>query len=350
MGVVLSPVLTRSCVILAVLAAPLALPAAAPAAISTVVTTANPIRAFAYDGSWIGWDAWPDGRCGATGSNTAFGVQSLETARRLIVPDKGLCVRHMAVGGSQVIWNAPRNAFASSTWTTPYAEIFPQPMRDFDTHVPGSAPGGMASDGDTLVETWRQLSSSPSGTVISGGGLERISGYTRTAIPGTGPAAAVQALAGRVAFLPIQVGSLRSHPQTKPIEVRNVMNGALSSTIAPPGTFLSMAFGGGRLAVLLRLDSGQRQIRVYNPDTGALVVTHDVASDVAATIDMSVAGVLFRRGAELRLASLTAARQRSVAMLAHAPAAMGLEGTTIVFAINNSAGQGFVRRLPAPPV
>src|SRR6185503_6777404 len=302
----------------AVLAAALLLPGSARAAL--VLRTADPITAFAHDGSLIAYDTRP-GACRFDRKQTSFGVRNIDTGRRWMIPDKGGCVARIAVGTSQVIWNAPATSARSTTWTTTYGEIFPQPMRAFDGRQGlGAIPLGLASDGPVLVESWMRrdyrdrnacLSGGDCTRLVTGGGVEQISGYGRAGISGTRPAVSVAVNGTLVALLPVVIGSVAQQPyDTDSIEVRDVQSGALRATVSPPGTVISMAMGGGRLAVLVKLVSGAKQIRVYNPQTGALVVSHDVTSDVAAALDVSIAGVLYRRGAELRLAGLNAARQR----------------------------------------
>ena len=341
----------------AVLAAALLLPGSARAAL--VLRTADPITAFAHDGSLIAYDTRP-GACRFDRKQTSFGVRNIDTGRRWTIPDKGGCVARIAVGTSQVIWNAPATSARSTTWTTTYGEIFPQPMRAFDGRQGlGAIPLGLASDGPVLVESWMRrdyrdrnacLSGGDCTRLVTGGGVEQISGYGRAGFPGTRPAVSVAVNGSLVALLPVVIGSVAQQPyDTDPIEVRDVQSGALRATVSPPGTVISMAMGGGRLAVLVKLVSGAKQIRVYDPRTGVLVVSHDVASDVAAALDVSIAGVLYRRGAELRLASLHAARQRSVATLSRTPRFISIEGTTIVYVIDGTSA-GAIRRLAAPAV
>jgi len=52
---------------------------------------------------------------------------------------------------------------------------------------------------------------------------------------------------------------------------------------------------------------------------------------------------------QLRLASLHAARQRSVATLSRTPRFISIEGTTIVYVIDGTSA-GAIRRLAAPAV
>jgi hypothetical protein len=342
---------------LAALAVALLPPGSARAAL--VVRTADPITAFAHDGSLIGYDTRP-GACRFDRKQTTFGVRNMGSGARMSIRDQGGCVARIAVGTSQVIWNAPTASARSTTWTTTYGEIFPQPMRAFDGRQGlGTIPLGLASDGSVLVESWMRrdyrdrnacLAGGDCTKLVTGGGVEQISGYSRAGIPGTRPAVSVAVNGNLLALLPVVIGSVAQQPyDTDPIELRDVGSGALRATVSPPGTVISMAMGGGRLAVLVKLVSGAKQIRVYNPQTGALVVSHDVTSDVAAALDVSIAGVLYRRGAELRLAGLNAARQRRVATLSRVPRFISIEGTTIVYVIDGTSA-GAIRRLAAPAV
>src|SRR4051812_15008031 len=165
--------------VMLVLLTALALPAAARAA-TTVATTLNPIKTFAHDGSWIGWDTWPHGACALSNAPSRFTVKNLDTGRTMTIGDHGACVSRLAVGTDQVIWNSPYATVRSRTWTTTFDELFPQPMRWFDNRGgSGTFPGPYASDGPLLVESVITDGGTPS--VITGGQIDRIDGFTRSA-------------------------------------------------------------------------------------------------------------------------------------------------------------------------
>ncbi len=100
-----------------------------------------------------------------------------------------------------------------------------------------------------------------------------------------------------------EVAGRRLSTQWNAVEVRDASDGSVISSFTVTGAIGSIALAGNSVAVLVRAGGGVKHIEVHDATTGAPVNSLLIASNAVGPIDMSKAGILFRRGKVLYIAS-----------------------------------------------
>ena len=181
--------------------------------------------------------------------------------------------------------------------------------------------------------------------VVTDYGLERVVDGSRVAVPGALLGRRLAASDGRIALQPRPITTPYPQPALQRVEVYDAVSGALLATCEPSvGTIQAIAFSGPRLAVLTGTPT-TKQIQIFDAATGDQLSTYRVNVAVAAKLDMSTAGVLYRRGIRLVLLDPETGLRR-VHQLRVRPAGFAIEGTRVVWA-SNLGGHGEIHALAA---
>jgi hypothetical protein len=324
--------------------------AAGAAGIVTLARTDHRIVSFAYDGSRIAYDTGP---CAFGARQTPFRVLTIGAGVTRFGQRGRGCVR-VGIGGTRVLWEAAvdSEAFISSLWTVATDDSRVARLQTFDSEAaPGSLLGPMAGDRGTLAYSWTrydfenpatcQQNGTGCALVVTGGGIRTVHGTTRSRVPGAPPAAAMAVASGRIALVRKVVGR-RLSTGWNAVELRNASGSSVVSSFAVAGSIGSIALAGNSVAVLVRAGGGVKHIEVHNATTGALERSLLIASDAVGPIDMSKAGILFRRGKVLLLAARSGTFRRPLLRIRGTFAGYGLEGTRVAYA-ENLNGHGFIR-------
>jgi len=325
-------------------------PAADAAGIITLARTPHPVVSFAYDGGRIAYDTSP---CVFGARPTPFHVLRIGRSDIRFAQHGAGCVR-VGLGGTRVLWEVAVDgeAFISSFWTVGTDAPPAVRLQTFDsTAVPGSLSGPIAGDGGTLAYSWttydfqNPTTCNQNGTgcalVVTGGGVRTVDGTTQTRVPNAPPAAAMDVASGRVALVRQVVGQ-RLSTQWNTAEVRDASDGSLISSFTVTGAIGSIAIAGNSVAVLVRAGGGVKHIEVHNATTGARTNSLLIASNAVGPIDMSGAGILFRRGRLLYIGSRFDTSRAPLLAIRGTFAGYGLEGTRVAFA-ENLNGHGLIR-------
>jgi len=125
--------------------------------------------------------------------------------------------------------------------------------------------------------------------------------------------------------------------------VINAADGAVVSDFSTSGSIGSIAFAGGRVAVLVRAGDGVKHIEVHDATTGALEHSLLIASNAIGPIDMSAkSGIIFRRGRVLIRVSTDGSFREPLVKIPGKFVGFGIEGTRVAWA-ENLGGRGFLR-------
>jgi hypothetical protein len=325
-------------------------PAADAAGIITLTRTPHPVVSFAYDGGRIVYDTSP---CTFGPRPTPFHVLRIGRSDIRFAQHGAGCVR-VGLGGTQVLWEVAVDgeAFISAFWTFDTEDPRPAQLQIFhDEAVPGSESGPIAGDAGTLAYSWTTFdfenptTCDQNGTgcdlVVTGGGVRTVAGSTQTRVPSAPPAAAMAVASGRIALVRKVVGQ-RLSTRWNAVEVRDASDGSLISSFTAGGAIGSIAIAGNSVAVLVRGGGGVKHIEVHDATTGALTNSLLIASNAVGPIDMSKAGILFRRGKVLYIANRSDTFRQPLLVIRGTYAGYGLEGTRVAFAENRD-GHGFIR-------
>jgi len=333
----------------AALAATLVTGTQATASTVTEVHTQQPIVAFAHDNGWIAWETEP---CNGGTSPHPLHIRSMVTGARAVIGLDPFCERPVALGGDRAVWVNEDKAgggidthVATASVSDPTQRVLQSYFQDY---YDGTTVPAVSGDGTTLAYTEFSYKEATDGCFcdvrITGGASYRVVAGHRVAIPGAPGAVMLSVSGDQVALVPVVVGSPYGPAEAgRPVEVRNVVTGALTTSFSPVGEIRSISMNGSLVAVLVRAAGGDQTIQRYDATTGTLVASSSVASDVAGTIDMSGAGILFRRGRALILLSRTTGSRSLVTTLRRVPVRFSIEGRTVVWAVNLD-GDGYIRR------
>lgn len=326
-------------------------PPADAAGIVTLARTSHPVVSFAYDGGRIAYDTGP---CAFGARPTPFRVLTINagSTQRFGQHGRG-CVR-VGLGGPRVLWEAAvdSEAFVSSLWTVATGDPRRARLQTFDSQgTPGSLAGPVAGNGQTLAYAWTtydfenpttcQQTGTGCALVVTGGGVRTVQGIRRIRLPGAPPAAEMAAGPIRIALVGEVIGR-RLSTGWNTVEVRNASDGFLISSFTTAGAIGSIATSGDSVAVLVRAGGGVKHIEVHDASTGALKTSLLIASNAVGPIDMSKAGILFRRGKVLYIADPVSKHREPLVRARGTFAGYGLEGTRVAYA-ENLNGHGFIR-------
>ncbi len=323
---------------------------ASAAGIVTLARTAHTVASFSYDGGRVAYDTAP---CRFGARPTPFHVLTIGVGNRQFGQHGLGCVR-VGLGGTRVVWEVAvdSEAFVSSFWTVATDDPTAARLQTFDSRAaPGAMTGPIAGDRGTLAYSWTtydfenpttcQQNGTGCALVVTGGGVRAVHGTTRVRVPSAPPAAAMAASSGRIALVRKVVGK-RLSTGWNAVQVRDASTGSVVSSFTTVGTVGSIALARNRVAVLVRAGNGVKHIEVHSATTGALETSLLIASNAVGPIDMSKAGILFRRGKELLIAHPFSTVRESILRIRGTFAGYGLEGTRVAYA-ENLGGHGFIR-------
>lgn len=325
----------------------------------------GPITAFAQDGSLLAWFSPGTHRC------NAVHVVSLTGARATLPKlssSNVTCRWNAAAGPTQL---AVASGAGAALWTLHElgqvaldyvvgADVAQPRERRFSqvAHTSGGAGlwlGGIAGDGSTLVYAVTDvayvdrvacLSGGPCELRIVGGAVHRIVGRSDAVVPGAGPAVAVAAAAGRIAFVPARALGAHGLPlpsPNAPVEVRDARTGSFVADVQPQGTPVGLALAPHVLALLER-DGPTTRVAWYSPLDGAPLGGVRVPPRTSAHLTASDRLVVYRVGRAVYGIDVATGRVRKLVETAAAPIGLSLEGSRLAWA-ENVRGRGRIRAL-----
>jgi hypothetical protein len=243
------------------------------------------------------------------------------------------------------------------------AQPAPPLARRFDqlAHTPAGAGlwlGGIAGSGSTLVYAVTEvgyvdqvacLSGGSCRLRIAGGGVRLVLGRRNPLIPGTGPAVAVAASGGRIAYIPAADVDVRGRPvasSTRAIPVRTARGGLVIARIEPAGLPLGIALAPHLLALIER--SG-RETRVdwYDPGSGHRLGSVRVSRAASTHLAAGDREIVYRVGRELHAIDVATGRTRTLVTTPVTPVGLSLDGDRVFWA-ENLLGKGRIRSLAVP--
>ena len=332
--------------------------AAGPHTVNLVSLGSGTISAFAQDGPLIAWFTPNRKSC-----NTVH-VRSLSNGLHAELPrqaDARNVTCRWTVGGSPVTLAVARKT-SNVLWTlhenSPLAFDYlvgagagDERERRFQelAHTNRGAGlwfGGVAGNGATLAYgvtsvDYEDEAGCLAGTAscamkIAGGGVYRIAGrQSPRLIPGTGPAVAVAASDGKIAY--IEAGSITKHGMpvagaTAAIKVVDAARGRVISTIRAQGTPVAIALSAHVLATLERTRLGLR-LAWYTPSgspSGSVPVA--IATSPALTVSDQL--VVFHVGRSIRAVEIATGRVKTLVTAAAQPIGLSIEGGRLAWAEN----------------
>ena len=336
----------------------LAFAAQGASAATMLVSTSRPIVGLAYDGTYLAWDTRPN-RCtfGNDDPASRFHIRNLANGAQANIAEPGSspCARP-TLAGPAAIWTDAGEAWDITLYTASLAVPTPTPLQAFGGRGPPLTDLlDTAGDGSLLAYSWVTYDFEDPDSCFSTGvgcdyvvtdyGLDRVVNGNRVAVPGAPLGRRLAASDGRIALQPRPITTPYPQPALQRVEIYNAVSGAVIATCEPSvGTIRAIAFSGPRLAVLTGTSTA-KQIQIFDAATGDQVSTHSVNITVAAKLDMSSAGVLYRRGTRLVLLDPETGLRR-VHQLRVPPAGFAIEGTRVVWA-SNLGGHGEIHALAA---
>jgi len=164
-------------------------------------------------------------------------------------------------------------------------------------------------------------------------------------IKGTRAAIAIAVSGDDVAFVPaVGASTVDGHPLASPnlpVEVRDVMDGALVASIFPRGTPVAIALSSDTLA-LLGSDAGKLVLTWYSMPSGKEAGTLAMPPATAPTVAAGDGAVVFRVGHTIRWVDVTTKRVHTVAKAVGTPIGLSIADQRIAWA-ENVAGRGRIR-------
>jgi hypothetical protein len=328
-------------------------------------STTGPITAFAADGSLLAWFAPGGHECNVVHVLSLSGV-------KVTLPRPGTdnvtCRWSM---GSTPVRLAIAETSGAALWTLHErsqvdldyvvgADASEPLERRFDqlAHTPAGAGlwlGGIAGNGSTLVYAVTEvayvdqvacLSGGSCRLRIAGGGVRRVVGRRNPLIPGTGPAVAVAACAGRIAYIPaagVGPDGLPVASSSRSIPVRTARGGTVVARIEPDGVPVGIALARHVLALMER-DRGETRIAWYDPAGGILLGSVRVSSSASTRIAAGDSAIVYRVGRVLRAIDVMTGQTRTLVTTPVTPVGLSLDGDRLLWA-ENLRGKGRIRSL-----
>jgi hypothetical protein len=343
---------------------------APPPDVQTVYQDANsPITAFTADGDVVAWFSPGAHACNAVHALSLTGVE-------VTLPKPG--TRNVTcrwnVGGGPVelavagktggaLWTLNQEAQVDLDYVVGADAAHPNERRfDQVAHTRAGAGrwlGGIAGDGSTLVYSVTEvtyvdqvacLSGGSCRLTITGGAIHQVVGRRNPVVPNTGPAVAVAASAGRVAYLPahdIGAGGLPVASADVPIPVRSARTGALVGSVDPGGDPLGVALAPHVLALLVRRN-GQATVAWYDPVRGTPLGSVSVPQSTSAHLAASDQMIVYAAGKVLYAIDVAGHQVTTLPTLPVAPVGFSVEGDRVLWA-ENIGGVGRIRSLVVGP-
>lgn len=329
-------------------------------------TSGGSIAAFAQDDSVLAWISTRPHRCNAVHLLSLKGVKETlpkpgtdNVTCRWDVADGPVRLAVASRAGDATLWTLHQRAQIALDYVVGAAARQPLERRFTQVaHNGGGAGlwlGGIAGSGATLVYGTTEvayvdqvdcLSGGSCALKVAGGGVHRIVGRSDPLLPHTGPAVAVAAAAGRVAYIPAARVGPGGRPQPavgQPVEVHDARTGALVAKAATNGTAVGIALAPHVLAVLERDDRGRARIAWYDPESARLLGVVRVARGTATAIAANDRAVVYRVGRVIRRVDVATGTIRTVAKAAATPVGLSLVGSRLAWAENLRGGVSRIR-------
>jgi hypothetical protein len=324
---------------------------------TTIVVANGPIAAFAQDGGQI---AWASIASHAT-CPWQVRIRLLATGRqKLINPatgrtcgsDTGFDPSHttyLALAGRSALWtlldqgNDTYQQLVTASYTSS-SDVQLEELVYSNGWGDGAHLGGIAGDFSTLV--YGVVNASISGppdcedtgtctTVVTGGGIERVSGSGTVTVPGAPPPAMLAASGRRIA-LAVAESVSRSSGSVEPgspgtVDVIDGVSGSSIGSFAPFGDPLAIALSPSAVGVLISIPAGTRiEFRTHAGVPIRRVVVPANATDLSMTRTKAV----FRVGRAIYAVGVRRGAPSRVATAAATPIGLSIEGTRVAWAEN----------------
>ncbi len=326
------------------------------ASTKTLVWAKGPIEAFAQDGSRLAWASIDShAACPWQVRIRLLGPKKQKIVTKPAGPtchsDTGFDPAHktyLALAGKRALWTL-RDA-GNSTYVqlitasyTGASDIKLDELVYSNGFGDGDHLGGIAGDSSTLaygvasVAIAGAADCEDTGTctaVISGGGVERVSGTSKVPIPGSPPSVMLAASGHRVALVVAVTASTAGSigpdsPAT--VTVRNAVSGASVGSFSPSGRPLAIALAPSVVAVLESTVGGKR-IEFRTP-AGALLRRVAVPAKATALSTTNKRAV-FRVGKSIRTVRVVGGSVKKVVNAKKTPIGLSIEGARVAWAEN----------------
>jgi hypothetical protein len=328
-------------------------------------STAGPISAFAADGSLLAWFAPGGHTCNAVHVLSLSGV-------KVTLPKPGTdnVTCRWSVGAAPVRL-AIAETSGAALWTLHERSQVDldyvvgadasQPLeRRFDqlAHTPAGAGlwlGGIAGSGSTLVyavtvvsyiDQVACLSGGSCRLKIAGGGVRLVLGRRNPLIRGTGPAVALAASAGRIAYIPAAGVGKHGLPVANSavsVPVRSAQGGALLAQVEPDGLPLGIALAPHVLAMVER-GVDKTDIDWYDPESGDQLGSVRVPRSTSPGLSATDQVIVYRVGRAVHAIDVATATARTLLTAPVSPIGLSLDGDRLFWA-ENVRGRGRIRSL-----
>jgi hypothetical protein len=338
----------------------------APPRVQTIYrNAAGPIAAFAADGDLLAWFSPGAHSCNAVHVLSLTGV-------KVTLPKPGTrnVTCRWSVGGGPVglavaetsggaLWTLNEQAQVDLDYVVGATATEPRERRfDQIAHTRAGAGlwlGGVAGSGSTLVYAVTNvayvdqvacLSGGSCRLRIAGGAIHRVSGRRNPILHHTGPAIAVAAAAGRVAYIPAREvgdGGLPLASPGAPIPVRSARTGAIVTSIAPRGLPTGIALATHVLALLVRRGN-RTSIAWYDPVHGMRLGEVRVPESTSTRLAASDRIIVYSVGKVLHAIDVADGMVRRLLTAPAAPVGLSIAGDRVLWA-ENLDGRGRVRSL-----
>jgi hypothetical protein len=328
-------------------------------------STTGPISAFTADGSVLAWFAPGGHACNAVHVLSLSGV-------KLTLPKPGTdnvtCRWSMGTApvrlaiaetSGAALWTLHQRSQVDLDYVVGAAASDPLERR-FDqlAHTPSGAGqwlGGIAGSGSTLVyavsvvsyaDQVACLSGGSCRLKIDGGGVRLVLGRRNPLIHGTGPAVAVAASSGRIAYIPaagVGKNGLPVASSAVSVPVRSAQGGALLARIEPQGLPVGIALAPHLLALVER-GPGETDIDWYDPESGHQLGSVRVSRKAGTHLSATGQVIVYRVGRTVRAIDVATSTTRTLVTAPVKPIGLSLDGDRLFWA-ENIRGKGRIRSL-----
>jgi hypothetical protein len=311
---------------------------------TTLVWANGTISDFAQDGNQIAWASVVDKK-GACKNQVWIRLLGPKKQKLLTKRTGPTCSMHPAfdsvreygtalvLAGKQALWTiTTRGEFKSDhdyLVTSSYGGHGDVLIDDLVYFYPdGDRLRGIAGDSSTLVYGVERIVGDENPTY--GGGVERVTGVSKVAVPGAPPPAMLAAAGNRVAIVVAETGWLDPGSPAHAVVI-DAVTGASVGSFSPEGMPLAIAFSPSAVAVLESTASG-RQIEFRTP-AGALLRTVEVEAK-ATGLSTTNTRTVFRVGKSIRTVGVRMGSVRQIATAKAIPIGLSIEGKRVAWAEN----------------
>jgi hypothetical protein len=350
---------------------------APPVVPTTLVTVQGQIEAFAQDGARLAWTSASGDSCAKVRIRSVTGgTQSV-----LADTDGGdgcYLLDAFAIGGDRVVWGGFADCcnHGYGVVTTAARRSRSKTLLSIgqDYHSWGDFLTGASGDGATLVfaltkiDLTKELDPSlgafhclprdPCEWAVTGGGVWRVVGRRKVALPGAPPTVLIAASEGRIALVPAdrtvfrgpctEAANWRGCPEARPavggpVEVRAARSGTLLSSFAPSGRVTAIAMDWPLVAVLVRA-GGKATIRHYDGRSGASRGRSSVPTTTSNELDLGGGIAVYRVGRKIWQLNVLTGRIRVVTRARGKPIGVSIEDRRVAWG-ENIRRRGFLRQV-----